>query len=156
MLGDLEELHANFLEKNPDFLISLSAFRALRPPQCEMVGAKGTHNVCVCKIHGNIRLKQIALKEEFFSKKFNFQDKYKDYLEGMICSAPTFNCYLGDCKKCPGSKKALQKLEATLQHYKIESISFNQWLTTDRYYIFLELFLKNFQKFLNILYMIFF
>lgn len=83
----------------------------LRPKECISVGAKGTHNVCVCKIHGNIRLKQRGLKEEFFRKKFNYQTTYRDILKDMICSNTTADCYLLKCKNCPGVEKVLQVLK---------------------------------------------
>lgn len=133
-MGDLEDRHKDFLKKNLEVSISFSAFRALRSSQCRPVSAKSTHNVCVCRIHGNIRLKQKGLKK-FLRKKFNYQNKYRDYLKDMICSNPSPNCYLGQCKRFPGAEKAPENLKATLEQYKIKSVSFNQWLTTDRYFI---------------------
>lgn len=134
-MADVQDLHANFLKKYPTLKISLAAFRALRPRQCIPVGAKGTHNVCVCKIHGNIRLKMRGLKEEFARKKFNFETPYRDYLKKMVCSKSKDDCFLAICKKCPGAKKALKDLEKIMQQFKIKNVNFNQWLTTDRYCI---------------------
>lgn len=136
LLGNLDALHAEFVKENPHLKISVSAFTALRPEQCIPVGAKGTHNVCVCKIHGNIRLKMRGLKEEFLRKKFDYQDTYRDYLEAMVCSKPTADCFFGNCKNCPGTVKILNDLKESLQRHGIESVSFNQWLTTDRYLIY--------------------
>lgn len=133
MLGDLDDLHANFLKQNPNLNICLSAFKALRPKECIPVGAKGTHNVCVCKIHGNIRLKMIGLQDEFSLKKQELQNGYRDYLKNMICLNPTAACYLKKCQNCPGAHAALRDLQETLQRLKIKNVSFNQWLTTDRY-----------------------
>lgn len=132
-MADIKNLHANFLNKYPDVQISLSAFRALRPQQCIPVGAKGTHNVCVCKIHGNIRLKLRGLKEEFARKKFDFKTNYHDYLEKMTCGNPSADCYLGNCNDCPGTIRIIKDLKTSLQNYKIKKNSYFQWLTTDRY-----------------------
>jgi len=134
LLGNLGDLHADFLIKFPEIKISLSAFRALRPPQCILAGPKGTHNVCVCKLHGNIRLKLNGLKQEFFRKKFDFKTSYRDYLNDMICSNSTPDCFLGDCKNCPNIETVLEQLKAISQRYSVENITYNQWLTTDRYF----------------------
>lgn len=132
LLANVDKLHADFLKKHPNFSISLSAFRALKPAQCIQVGSKGTHNVCVCKIHGNLQLKQRGLKEEFARKKFNFQSAYRDYFKDMVCTNSTSDCFLRKCKNCPGTEESLKNLEENLKSCKIKSISFQQWLTTDR------------------------
>lgn len=131
-MGNLKDLHTKFSTKYPEEKISLTSFRLLRPQQCIPVGAKGTHNVCVCKIHGNIRLKLNGLKREFLKKKFDFTTKYRDYLKKIICSTPTDECYLENCKKCPGPKEVIEDLKENLRKCKIDSITFNQWVTTDR------------------------
>lgn len=132
-MGDLGSLHANFLQKYPNLKISLSSFVALRPQQCIPVGAKGTHNVCVCKTHENIRLKMKGLRDEFARKKFNYQTTYRDFFKAMICPHPTADCYLLNRKNCPGTEGIRKDLTETLQKYNIQNVSFNQWLTTDRY-----------------------
>ena len=91
-------MHADFLVKFPDIKISLSTFIVLRPPQCILAGPKGTHNVCVCKIHGNIRLKLNGLKQELLRKKISFDVTYRDYLNDMVCSNVTADCFLSNCK----------------------------------------------------------
>lgn len=124
-MGNLDDLHAEFLKENENLKISLTAFQNLRPEQCIPVGAKGTHNVCVCKIHGNIRLKMRGLKDEFFRKKFNYQTTYRDYLKDMVCANSTADCFLGECKNCPSTDKILQDLKESLKTHGIESISLN-------------------------------
>ena len=119
--------------KFPDLKISLAAFTALRPPQCILAGPKGTHNVCVCKIHGNIRLKFNGLKQELLRKKFDFKKTYRDYLNDMVCLNATGDCFLSNCKSCPNSVIILDELKEILQSCSVEKITFNQWLTTDRY-----------------------
>ena len=134
-MGNLGDLHADFLLKFPDMKISLSAFRAFRPPQCILAGPKSTHNIYVCKIHGNIRLKFHGLKQEFIRKKFDYNTSYRDYFASIICSNFTSDCYFGDCKNCPDIQTIFDELKATLQRLSIEKITYNQWLTTDRYYV---------------------
>ena len=79
LLDDIEKLHDSFLKQYPDERISLSAFRLLRPQECISVGAKGTHNVCVCKIHGNFKLKLNGLKQEFARKNLDFSTSSHEY-----------------------------------------------------------------------------
>lgn len=121
----------------------MSAFQGLKPKQCIPVGAKGTHNVCVCKIHGNARLKLRGLKEEFARKKIKFQTKSSDFLKGMVCPNASTECYLKSCSKCPGAKKALQDLKATMKQAKLKNVAYNQWLTTDRYFVEIAVLKKN-------------
>ena len=115
-MGDINNLHSNFLNKDPDIQISLSAFRVLRPQQCIPVGAKDTHNVCVCKIYGNIRLKLRGLKEEFVRKNFDFKTTYHDYLKDMICNNPSADCFFENCSDCSGTIKIMKDLK---KPYKI-------------------------------------
>jgi len=42
----------------------LSKFCQLRPKECFIVGARGTHSVCVCTLHQNVKLKLSALPTE--------------------------------------------------------------------------------------------
>lgn len=134
LLENIETLHTNFLTKNPNEQISLSAFRALRPQECIPVGAKSTHNVCVCKTHGNIRLKLKGLKEEFCKKKFKYETSYQDYLKQTVCESSSADCFLGSCEKCPGTTKIIKDLKSLLRNQRIKQISYNQWITTDRYF----------------------
>lgn len=64
LLYNLSELHAKFNETYPEIKISLSTFGQHRPRECILAGQSGTHNVCVCKIHENMRLKFVAIKQE--------------------------------------------------------------------------------------------
>lgn len=133
LLDDTEKIHENFLKKYPDEKISLSAFRLLKPQECISAGAKGTHNVCVCKIHGNFKLKLKGLKQEFARKNVDFATKSQEYFEKMTCSKPSAECFLGNCKKCPATTNIIKNLKASFENLKIKKVSYTQWLTTDRY-----------------------
>ncbi|CAH0554763.1 unnamed protein product [Brassicogethes aeneus] len=101
IMGNLDELHSRFLKDFPDVQISLAKFRSLRPPQCILVGAKGTHNVCVYKTHQNVRLKIQAVRQEFMKNKIDYPTSYRDWLQKIVCENPQSECYLLECKKCP-------------------------------------------------------
>lgn len=131
-MGNLNELHSRFLKEFSEVQISLSKFQSLRPPQCVLVGAKGNHNVCVCKTHQNIRLKIQALKQELFKKQIDYPYSYCDMLKKIVCENSCSECFLLKCKKCPGTKIILQEIKSIFINQGIKEISFHQWLTTDR------------------------
>lgn len=56
LLNNLKELHRAFKESNYEVKCSFSKFASLRPKQCILAGASGTHSVCVCSIHENVKL----------------------------------------------------------------------------------------------------
>lgn len=53
---DLKELYRNFKLEYPNCGIGFSKFAELRPQECVLAGACGTHTVCVCIIHQNMKL----------------------------------------------------------------------------------------------------
>ena len=68
ILCNLKELHALFRERNPDIKVGFSKFAELRPKECVLVGASGTHSVCVCTTHQNMKLMFEASKIEQMTK----------------------------------------------------------------------------------------
>ena len=55
VLGNLKEIYDKFRKENPDSQISLSKFCTLRPAHCILANSGGTHTVCVCPIHENMK-----------------------------------------------------------------------------------------------------
>ena len=56
MLISLNELFSLYKQKYPAHKIGRSMFCSLRPKWCVLPGSSGTHSVCVCKYHQNIKL----------------------------------------------------------------------------------------------------
>ena len=85
ILSNLQEL---FKEKHPAASIGFSKFVELRPKHCILAGARGTHSVCVCTIHQNIKLMLHALKlpSPFTS--------YQECLAWLTCNPATPGCHL--------------------------------------------------------------
>ena len=131
-MGSLKELHDKFLLRFPNRKISLSIFTKLRPQFCILAGAKGTHNVCVCKIHQNMRLKVRGLKQELGKVGVNYETTYRDLLKKMTCSLSNSDCCLSMCDCCPGASKVIEEIESHLSASRISQVSYSQWLTTDR------------------------
>jgi len=56
VLTNLKEVYLLFKERFPTEKIGFSKFAELRPKHCILAGASGTHSVCVCAIHQNMKL----------------------------------------------------------------------------------------------------
>ncbi|CAH0558559.1 unnamed protein product [Brassicogethes aeneus] len=80
--------------------ISLTKFREMRPPYCILAGGKGSHNVCVCKIHQNLRLRYAGIKQTLLKKHIQFDKSYRDSFNEMVCKESKSNCFLLNCQKC--------------------------------------------------------
>ena len=56
LLCNVNELYIKFKEEHPNEKISCSSFAALRPKWCINVDNIGSHSVCVCVYHQNVKL----------------------------------------------------------------------------------------------------
>ena len=65
IMRNLKEIFKRFKFENPDIKIGFSSFATLRPAHCVLEGAGGTHSVCVCLIHENMKL--IALGNQIIT-----------------------------------------------------------------------------------------
>ena len=63
---NLKELFQSFKLKYPDCKVGFSKFAELRPKECVLAGASGTHTVCVCIIHQNVKLMIKGQKKKIF------------------------------------------------------------------------------------------
>ena len=55
VLCNLTEAYRQFKTLHPDIKVGFSKFAELRPKECVLAGATGTHSVCVCTIHQNVK-----------------------------------------------------------------------------------------------------
>lgn len=62
VLSNLRELYQMFKDRYPNEAIGFSKFADLRPKHCVLAGASGTHSVCVCTIHQNVKLMMLGAK----------------------------------------------------------------------------------------------
>ena len=56
VLCNLKEAYEVFKADHQGIKISFSKFSELRPRQCVLAGSSGTHSVCVCTTHQNLKL----------------------------------------------------------------------------------------------------
>lgn len=126
LMMNLRETYKCFKKRYSAVKIGFSSFASLRPKQCKLLTNLGTHNVCVCTTHENIKLILHSLK------KFNIPNDMKTYTDSLLCANKTANCYLRRCKDCPDSSSLENNLTKQLEQKYIEQLSFEQWVTTDR------------------------
>lgn len=133
LLLSLRELFLTFKRENTDIQISFSFFCKLRPKNCILPGGSGTHNVCVCTIHQNVKtmldaidLKQLTLNE------VNRLENYKDCLKMIMCPEPEDECFLNGCERCPGVQKFGDQLKSLLIENSIYEVKYAVWVETDR------------------------
>ena len=122
LLLTLNELFVQFKQRYPQYIIGRSSFCALRPKWCVLPGSSGTHNVCVCKYHQNVKLMTEGLK---------INVEYKDLLDFMVCSTENEACMFNECTSCPGPDLLKEMLQNELEDLP-DQISFKQWISTDR------------------------
>lgn len=131
VLLTLKELYALFNTKNPG-QIGFSKFAELRPRQCILAGASGTHSVCVCIHHENFSLLLEALK---FEKEEDGKTKpmtVGEVLRLALCHDPKPECYLGMCKDCPGAPPIQAAMEMYFDERIQSHVQFRKWTCVDR------------------------
>ena len=130
ILSNLRELYRNFKDTYPAERIGFSKFAQLRPKHCILAGASGTHSVCVCTIHQNVKLMIQGVKlEELVSGQ---PTSYHHCIAKIICNPPLTRCYLGKCDFCPGIQELKDDFAKTLNDNVIENVTFKQWTAVDR------------------------
>lgn len=134
VLSNLREIYSSFKIKYPEHKIGFSKFADLRPAQCVLPGASGTHAVCVCTIHQNVKLMLLGAKIADLTKDSDGTTlkTYHDCLSEMICTEPRPHCYLGECPSCPGTSDLKSRLRSIMDDNMIEEIRFKKWESVDR------------------------
>ena len=125
VLSNLREVYHEFKEKLPDRKIGFSKFAELRPKHCILAGASGTHAVCVCTIHQNVKLMMLEMR-------LSDVPTYHHCLARIMCNPPLPKCYLGECDACPGIAMFKEELIKLLDENDVDQIVYKQWVSTDR------------------------
>ena len=103
ILGNLREIYQLFKERFPSQFVGFSKFAELRPKHCVLAGASGTHAVCVCTIHQNVKLMMVGGKiAELTADEDIPLRSYDHCLAQIACNPPQPACYLRACRSCPG------------------------------------------------------
>ncbi|KAK3928062.1 Intermediate filament protein ifb-1 [Frankliniella fusca] len=130
ILCNLRELHVSFKENFSSIEISFSKFASLRPLHCVLAGSAGTHSICVCKYHQNVKLMIEAANFKALDANLS---TYEDFLAELTCDPPTAQCYTNSCcEKCPGFELLKSRLIDLLNENFIGEVKFNKWSAVDR------------------------
>lgn len=106
-------------EKIPSF----SYFMSLKPVECIHAGDPGSHKICVCDQHQNVKLKLSALSRKL---------KYRDILHGAVCDIDDEKCMTKECKSCPGKLGVEKTFENIVNELDIElkkgQMKYKNWI----------------------------
>ncbi|KAL5490948.1 hypothetical protein EMCRGX_G016154 [Ephydatia muelleri] len=130
VLCNLKEAYHQFKTEHPDVKVGFSKFAELRPKECVLAGATGTHSVCVCAIHQNVKLMMAGGRLESLTN--GWYTHYTDCLAAIQCEPSTYNCAIGTCTDCSGTGALREELEAIMEDNGVETVQYNQWINTDR------------------------
>jgi len=125
LLANLSEIYASFKSENPGMQVGFSTFAVLRPKWCIPVGSAGSHNVCVCTYHQNVKLMLSVVNPSL---------DYKNILKLCVCDMSNQNCMLHHCDDCPDESivRKFIKEQLMLKFTSDCSIRYKQWVSTDR------------------------
>ena len=139
ILGNLKEIYQLFKEDPNNPKIGFSTFASLRPRHCVLAGSSGTHNVCVCTYHQNVKLMIAALGIPGLT--------YRDLMDYAVCDATRGDCMMQLCADCPREDGVLCFLNIALgKNISADSsdsdddsdddlegeLRYKQWVSTDR------------------------
>ena len=130
VLCNLREAYKQFKTQHPDVKVGFSKFAELRPKECVLAGSTGTHSVCVCVIHQNVKLMMAGGRLEALTN--GWFTHYTDCLAAIQCESPSYKCVSGTCTECPGAEALKEELEAAMEENGVETVQYNQWTNTDR------------------------
>lgn len=130
VLCNLMEAFRSFKDKHPGVKIGFSKFAELRPKNCVLAGSSGTHSVCVCTTHQNLKLMIENTKIGTLTN--NELQTYKHCIARTLCNPASIQCHLGECSSCPGTEHIKSLLTETFEEHSIEKVTFRQWISVDR------------------------
>ena len=94
VLSNLREVYQLFKDEFPTETVGFSKFADFQPKHCILAGASGTHSVCVCTIHQNVKLMMLGVKlSELIAQNDIPLSTYHNCLAQMICNPPQPGCY---------------------------------------------------------------
>ena len=146
ILSNLKEAYKHFKDKFPSIKIGFSKFAELRPKHCILAGQSGTHSVCVCTTHQNVKL---MIENAKLNTVTNGNIKnYKQCLAKVLCNPSTIDCNMGNCVYSPGETEIRTILQESFAENLIEQVQFRQWVSVDR--CNLEILEKSSEEFIDL------
>ena len=96
ILCNSKEFFIKYKTDYPDDKVSYSTFCSLRPRYCLFPGVSGTHSICVCVYHQNVKLILSALDTQL---------SYKEVIPKIVCDVDKRLCMLRLCSECNSLEK---------------------------------------------------
>ena len=136
ILCNLKECYQKFKEKSVAN-IGFSKFASLRPRNVVLPGGSGTHTVCVCAIHQNVKLMLDGSKISSlpqFRALVGGEGKltYRHLLACLACNPPQPGCLLSHCSLCGKTDKLKSDLLEIFEEFAIDEVTFKLWVNVDR------------------------
>ena len=126
LLMNIDELYFKFKEFSLNTLFmkacGRSKFFTLRPEHVVEVGSRGTHNVCVCEKHQNVKLMIDALCNKNVEKHL--------FMDRIVCDINAYDCMMKKCVRCPGI--ASLRLQIVQLIGDRTTVRYKSWVSTDR------------------------
>ena len=102
VIVSLKEAYAIYKDKNPENKVGFAKFSELRPEECILANQAGTHSVCVCTIHQNVKLMIEGTRLPLLTAKTETPiNSYHDAFNFVVCKFNDKSCWLGHCQLCP-------------------------------------------------------
>ncbi|KAJ8672060.1 hypothetical protein QAD02_003319 [Eretmocerus hayati] len=150
LLCNMNELYSQFIQEYPDKRTGISKFTQLRPKHCVIAGSSGTHVVCVCVHHENVKLMLDSINIGSLTKNSRMElNNYQDCLQRIVCPNSSPQCFLLDCLNCSNPRPMRNFLLDKFEENDISVIKFGTWTHTDRCSIVTES--SNTHEFLDLL-----
>ena len=139
ILCNLKEAYSTFKEQHHSLKIGFSKFALLRPKNVVLPGASGTHSVCVCTIHQNVKLmmegskmSSLAAFRVLVSDDYTNIVTYKHLLAYLAGNPAQPDCYLGKCDLCGDGSQLEDCLIDIFHNLLIDEVTYKAWVTVDR------------------------
>ena len=128
VLSSLKEVYQLFKDRFP---VGFSKFAELRPKHCILAGASGTHSVCVCTIHQNVKLMMLGVKLPDLTAQSDIPlSTYHNCLAQITYMQPTPTYMLFGCLHFLSC--ITKDLIAIMDDNMIDNVVFKQWMSVDR------------------------
>ncbi|XP_058789571.1 uncharacterized protein LOC131663272 [Phymastichus coffea] len=122
MLYDQKDLYNSWKEITTQSSIPcLAFFCQLQPPYCFFAGEPGTHNICVCSTHDNVKLKTAAVNPKI---------SYREAIAASVCSTNNKCCMFRKCNSCPSQDSVYQFLSDGIDIESMRNVKYTIWSTT--------------------------
>lgn len=135
MLLNINEAYQMFKKMNENVKVGVSKFASVRPRECRPpLEVLGTHSVCVCLYHQNVKLTIDALRKNMQLPDHLLQGdegkQYRNFCAMLMCEDAKDDCYLRNCRHCLKSGKLHALLDGLFENSPIERLTYKPWIST--------------------------